>query len=270
MTEAVDRPRDSDGRTALVVGAGGGIGLACARALAERGSSIALADVDEHQLAAASESLGTHGLPRPSTHAVDVSDPSQRSQLIEDVVRTHDRIDVLVDCAGVLIVEPFLDLTVQAWDRTFAVNASGAVFMAQAAARQMVKQGHGGRIVLIASIVANHATRLNNTAYGASKAAVVHAARCMALELAPYGITVNVVSPGSTATSMLLEKQMAHVDDARDAVIRGEAASWRLGVPLGRLAEPEDQAAAVAFLASDAARHITGHELIVDGGQSVV
>jgi 2,3-dihydro-2,3-dihydroxybenzoate dehydrogenase len=91
----------------------------------------------------------------------------------------------------------------------------------------------------------------------------------MALELAPYRITVNAVSPGSTATEMLLKEQMRGAPDAMQRVLHGDPSHWRLGIPLGQLAEPADQAAAAVFLASDAAKHITGHELIIDGGQTI-
>jgi 2,3-dihydro-2,3-dihydroxybenzoate dehydrogenase len=131
----------------------------------------------------------------------------------------------------------------------------------------MVEQGHGGRIVLYASIAGTSVVRRNNVAYCASKAAVAHAVRAMALELGPHGITVNAISPGSTETEMLVGTQVA---GDIESVIRGDAAQWRLGIPLGHLAQPEDQARATAFLVSDAARHITGQELAIDGGQNTV
>jgi 2,3-dihydro-2,3-dihydroxybenzoate dehydrogenase len=162
-----------------------------------------------------------------------------------------------------------LELTVDDWDRTHSVNVRGNVLLAQAAARAFLQRGTRGRIIVYASIVSRIA-RLNNVAYASSKAALVQAVRCMALELAASGITINAISPGSTATPMLLETQMRNSPEALQQAIHGDLATWRLGVPLGHLAEPEDQAAAAVFLASDAARHITGQELFVDGGQSVV
>jgi 2,3-dihydro-2,3-dihydroxybenzoate dehydrogenase len=123
-----------------------------------------------------------------------------------------------------------------------------------------------GSIILFASIVGRSFVRPNNTAYSASKAAIIQAARSMALELAPHSITVNTISPGSTATEMLMLQARGDME----SVIRGNAAEWRLGIPLGRLAEPSDQAALALFLASDGARHITGQDLAVDGGQTIV
>jgi 2,3-dihydro-2,3-dihydroxybenzoate dehydrogenase len=261
---------DFTGRIVLIGGASRGIGFACADAFARRGATVALADVAEERLEKAHRSLPRAGEQSHTRHVVDVADPAACRRLVDEAVAAHGRLDVLVNAAGILSATPFLELTPDEWDHIVAVNARGAVFLAQAAAQQMVDQADGGRIVLIASIVARHRVRPNNTAYSASKSAVLQAAACMSLELASHGITVNVVSPGSTATEMLLEDQLGGDPSARDRAVHGDLAGWRLGVPLGRLAEPADQAAAVLFLASDEARHITGQELAVDGGQTVV
>jgi 2,3-dihydro-2,3-dihydroxybenzoate dehydrogenase len=253
---------DFSGRTVLVVGAGSGIGAATARVLADAGAHLALADVRATDLP---PGPGGH-----TVHVVDVSDPQACRDLVAEVERLHGRIDSFVSTAGVLMTTPFLDLTVEQWDRTLDVNTRGAVFLTQAVARHMIDAGVRGSVVLVASIVASHTVRLNNTSYSASKAALLQASRCMALELAPHGIRVNIVSPGSTATEMLLAQQMSGDADAVRKVIEGDTETWRLGIPLGRMATPEDQARAIAFLASDLASQITGAELVVDGGQTVV
>jgi 2,3-dihydro-2,3-dihydroxybenzoate dehydrogenase len=263
-------PLDFDRRVVLIAGASRGIGFACAEAFAARGATVAMADIARDRLEEAHSSLTAESETRHTRHVVDLADVGASAQLVADVVDRHGRLDVLVNAAGVLTPRSFLDLTQDDWDRTLGVNARGAVFLAQAAARHMVGRGAGGRIVLVASIVARHRVRPNNTAYSASKSAVLQAAACMALELAPHDVTVNVVSPGSTATEMLLEDQLGGDEEGRERAIHGDLAGWRLGVPLGRLAEPADQAAAVLFLASDEAGHITGQELAVDGGQTVV
>jgi 2,3-dihydro-2,3-dihydroxybenzoate dehydrogenase len=255
-----------DGRIALVVGAGGGIGEATARALAAEGATVALADIAVDRLKEIAGDLppGSH-----STHAVDLSDPVGPAALIRDVVVKHESLHIVIGAAGFLRTAPLLDLDVADWDLTLAINVRGNVLLAQAAAREFIERRISGRIVVVASI-SSRVARLNNVAYAASKAALVQAVRSMALELAPHQITVNAVSPGSTGTRMLLETQLHGSPDALHDAIYGDLATWRLGVPLGRLADPADQAAAAVFLASDAARHITGHELIVDGGQSLV
>jgi 2,3-dihydro-2,3-dihydroxybenzoate dehydrogenase len=202
-----------------------------------------------------------------TAHAVDVADEASVDELVREAVAALGQLDIVVCTAGVLFPAPFLDQTLAEWDRTFAVNTRGAFLVAQRSARQMVEQGKGGRIVLYASIVGTSVVRRNNVAYCASKAAVAQAVRAMALELGPHGITVNAISPGSTETEMLVSTQAA---GDIESVIHGDASQWRLGIPLGRLAEPKDQALATAFLASDAARHITGQELAIDGGQNTV
>jgi 2,3-dihydro-2,3-dihydroxybenzoate dehydrogenase len=252
-----------DGRVALVTGAQRGIGFACAEAFVAAGARVACVDLPDSDLQAAVERLGLTA----SAHPADIADVGGAGRLVADVVGDHGRLDVLVSAAGTLAPAPFLELTPEQWDRTLGVNARGTVFLAQACARHFVSAASAGRMILFASIVGSRVVRLNNTAYSASKAALTQAARCMALELAPHGITVNTISPGSTATPMLADVQ-ARGD--LESVVRGNPAEWRLGIPLGRLAEPFDQAALAVFLAGDGARHITGQDLAVDGGQTLV
>jgi 2,3-dihydro-2,3-dihydroxybenzoate dehydrogenase len=252
-----------DGRVALVTGAQRGIGYACAEALVAAGADVACVDLPDSELEAAVERLGLAA----SAHPADLADVASADRLVADVLERQGRLDVLVSAAGTLAPAPFLELTPEQWDHTLAVNVRGTVFLAQACARHFVSAGIAGRLILFASIVGRRVVRLDNTAYSASKAALIQAARCMALELAPHGITVNTISPGSTATSMLADVQ-ARGD--LESVVHGNAAEWRLGIPLGRLAEPADQAALAVFLAGDGARHITGQDLAVDGGQTLV
>jgi 2,3-dihydro-2,3-dihydroxybenzoate dehydrogenase len=257
---------DLHGQVALVTGAAGGIGQACLEAFARAGATVAAADLAGSAIdttAAAAENQE-----RITTHEVDISDQASVNRLVANVVAAHGRIDAFVNAAAILDVQPFLELTLDSWDRTFAVNTRGAFLTGQAVARQMVRQGDGGRIVLIASNIARIA-RLNNAAYSASKAAVIHLVRCMALELARHDITVNALCPGSTATPMLVDVQAKGDRSRLEGIIRGSLEQWRTGIPLGRLAEPEDQAAMVVFLASESARHITGQALCVDGGQTL-
>jgi 2,3-dihydro-2,3-dihydroxybenzoate dehydrogenase len=254
-------------RIALVVGAQRGIGFACAAALAEAGMTVACADLADSAVVDVPANLkgGAH-----SAHIVDLAELRSIDPLVREVVERHGQLDVLVSAAGHLAPQPFLEMTHDAWHRTLAINTTGAVFLAQAAARQFLSQRTGGRIILFASIIGWHVARLNNIAYCASKAALIQATRCMALELGPHGITVNTVSPGSTATEMLFDAQTSGRPEETRSVVEGDAAEWRLGIPLGRLAEPSDQAAMAVFLAGPGAGHVTGQDFAVDGGQSTV
>jgi 2,3-dihydro-2,3-dihydroxybenzoate dehydrogenase len=252
-----------EGKVALVTGAQRGIGFACAEAFVAAGARVACVDLPDGELDAAVTRLGETA----SAHPADLAQVERADELVAEVVARHGRLDVLVGAAGTLAPAPFLEMTPDEWDRTLGVNARGGVFLAQACARHFVAAGVPGRIVLYASIVGRSIVRLNNTAYAASKAALIQAVRCMALELAPHGITVNTISPGSTATEMLVEVQ---AKGDVESIVKGNAAEWRLGVPLGKLADPADQAALAVFLAGEGGRHITGQDLAVDGGQTTV
>jgi NAD(P)-dependent dehydrogenase (short-subunit alcohol dehydrogenase family) len=254
-----------DGKRALIVGAAQGIGKGCATVFEALGANLCLADLDVErveQVRAGLTRAADH-----SAHAVDVSDEASVDELFRETIEFMGHLDIAVCTAGVLYPAPFLDQTTSEWDKTFAVNARGAFLVAQRSARHMVERANGGRIILYSSIIGTSVVRRNNVAYCASKAAVAQAVRAMALELGPHNITVNAISPGSTETEMLVSTQSA---GDIESVIQGDASQWRLGIPLGRLAQPEDQAFATAFLASDAARHITGQEIAVDGGQNTV
>jgi len=255
-------------QVALIIGAGASksIGFATAKAMAVAGATVALADLPNslvYDLLGELPPKNGH-----SAHHVDVSHAESVDNLIAEAVALHGRVDILVNAAAILEVQSFLNLELASWTRTFAVNTTGQFLTGQAVARQMVKQGRGGRIIAIASNV-GRIPRINNAAYAASKAAVIHLVRAMALELAQHNITVNALCPGSTATSMLIENQAAGDPSRLEGIIRGSIEQWRTGVPLGRLAEPEDQAATCVFLASQAARHITGQAVCVDGGQTL-
>ena len=254
------------GKTALIVGAGsrGGIGYACAETLVAQGATVAIADLPSCPLDTLAADLKG---PRCSGHSIDVTNPASVEKAVAEVVERHGRIDSLVYAAGVLFMERFLDMTLDHWEKTFAVNVTGGFLVAQAVARRMVEQDAGGRIVLIGSN-AGRVPRLSTHSYGASKAAIIHLARSMALELAPHRINVNALCPGSTATSMAVDVQAQGDPKKLEGVVRGSLEQWRTGIPLGRLADPADQAAVIAFLLGEGGRHITGQALCVDGGQT--
>ncbi|MFP2924914.1 2,3-dihydro-2,3-dihydroxybenzoate dehydrogenase [Pyxidicoccus sp. 3LG] len=250
-------------RVALVTGAAQGIGAAVARALAD-GASIAAFDRNEAGLAAVVAELRERGC-QATGYAVDVSDSAAVEAAVERVERELGPISILANVAGVLRMAPAVSLTDEDWAATFAVNTHGVFHVSRAVARRMVPRG-SGVIVTVGSNAAS-VPRMQMAAYAASKAASTMFTKCLGLELARHGIRCNVVSPGSTDTAM--QRALWADETGEQAVIAGAPESFRLGIPLRRIASPADIADAVLFLASDRARHITLHDLCVDGGATL-
>jgi 2,3-dihydro-2,3-dihydroxybenzoate dehydrogenase len=250
---------------AVVTGAAGGIGGAVAQALAERGACVALLDRDGERLEVAAKELRAAGL-RAEAFPVDVTASKQVDAVIGAVEERLGPIDRLVNAAGVLHPGAVADFTDEDWQETFAVNTTGVFHTSRAVVRRM-KERRRGALVTIASNAA-HTARMQMAAYAASKAAASMFTKCLGLESASYGIRCNVVAPGSTDTPMLTSLW----DDepaARAASIAGVPEVFRVGIPLARIARPRDIAAAVLFLLSDEAAHITMHHLTVDGGAAL-
>lgn len=248
------------GRVALVSGAAQGIGFSVAQLLLQEGGQVALLDVNEEQLQLAALRLKEWG--KVSAYVVDVSDAGAVTQCVETVCSEAGRLDYLVHAAGILRMGSLLDLSLDDFQRSFAVNVQGAFLLTQAVGRKMREQSSGA-IVCVASNAAK-TPRLGMGAYPATKAAVVQLIRCLALELAPYQVRCNTVSPGSTDTAM--QRSLWQDESDRQRVIEGSLATFRTGIPLQRIAEPEDIAEVVLFLLSERARHITLSDVCVDGG----
>ncbi|MGO1068927.1 2,3-dihydro-2,3-dihydroxybenzoate dehydrogenase [Lysobacter sp. CA199] len=251
-------------RIALVTGAAQGIGAAVAMQLARAGAALALIDRDADGLAAVAEALRAKGT-RVLTTAVDLADAAAVEAAVGGIEDRFGPIDHLAHVAGILRVGEAIDLDLEDWDACMAVNARGAFAVTRAVARRMKPRGRGS-IVAVGSNAAA-APRIGMSAYAASKAALTQYLRCLALELAPHGIRCNIVSPGSTDTAM--QRAFAADETAREQILRGSRERFRLGVPLGRIADPDDIAEAICFLLSDRARHITLHDLRVDGGATL-
>jgi 2,3-dihydro-2,3-dihydroxybenzoate dehydrogenase len=248
---------------AVVTGAAGGIGAETVRALVATGIPVALLVRDITALWQLAAALEEHG-DRVLAVAVDVADSADVDAAIAKVEAELGPITHLVNAAGVLRSGTASELTDEEWDITFAVNASGVFHVSRSVARRMAPRGRGS-IVTVASNAA-FTPRVAMSAYAASKAASAMFTKCLGLELAGQGIRCNVVAPGSTRTPMLTALQG---DAAERASVAGVPDAYRLGIPLGRIAEPAHIADAVLFLLSDRAAHITMHELTVDGGAAL-
>lgn len=257
----VSEQRELSERVAMVTGAAGGIGTAVVETLAAQGIAVAAVDADTGRLDDLTEKLAVDGL-RVSGYPADVSDSAAVDRVVDRIERDLGEIGVLVNAAGVLRVGAASDLSDVDWRATFSVNLDGVFHCSRAVAARM-KERRSGAIVTVASN-AGRVPRVQMAAYGASKAAAASYTRTLGLELAEYGVRCNVVSPGSTDTDML--RALWSGGGGRQATIEGSLESYRLGIPLRRIADPQDIADAVAFLASDRARHITMQDLCVDGG----
>lgn len=247
------------GQSALVTGAAGGIGRAVVDLLVQAGARVLAADTAE----ALAETEDRPGVVR---HALDVRDGAAARAAAERAGALHGPLALGVHAAGVLAVGPLLDMPPEDWDRLVQVNATGTFNMLSAFAAAM-RPRRRGAIVVIGSN-AGGVPRLDIGAYGATKAAAAMLTRCAGLELAADGIRCNLVAPGSTLTPM----QTGMWDDPQagaQAVIAGNPSRFRAGIPLGKLAAPQDIAQAAMFLLSDQAGHVTMADLYVDGGATL-
>ncbi|MBD9356125.1 2,3-dihydro-2,3-dihydroxybenzoate dehydrogenase [Methylomonas albis] len=245
----------------LVSGAAQGIGLAVAALLSAEGLTVVAADNDRDALHNAC--LATPGL-QPLT--LDLRDRVSIDCAVAHVETTIGAIDYLVNVAGVLRPGHVVDASDEDWLESFAVNCHGVFALSRAVARYMCERRRGA-IVTVGSNAAS-TPRTGMAAYAASKAAAAQFTRCLGLELAEYGIRCNLVSPGSTETEM--QRRFWRAGGGGPAqIIAGSLAQHRLGIPLGKLAQPNDIAQAVAFLLSDWAGHITLQDLVVDGGATL-
>jgi len=242
------------GKIVLVTGAQRGIGRAIAVRFAAAGADVALNFLDDKAAAeSAAAEIAALGR-RAATIAADISKPEEARRLVADAERALGPIDVLVNNAGIFPRAPFLDLTEDTWDAVLDTNLKATFVCAQEAARRMVAAGRPGAIINLSS-GAPYRGSMRATAYMASKLGIVGLTRGMARELAPHGIRVNAVAPGITNTAM---PRLGNTEEALAALGRSN--------PTGHLAEPEDIADVVVFLATDDARHLVGQLIHVNGG----
>ena len=251
------------GKVAIVNGAGSGMGRAMARRYAEGGARVVVAD---RELGAAGWGAGEIAAAGGEAVArqVDVRDAAQAAAMVEASVAAFGGLDILVNNAGVGRILPFLDTTEADWDFVFDVNCKGLLWCSQAAARQMIAQGRGGKIVNLASQAGRRGEALV-LAYCASKACVISMTQSMALALAEHRINVNGIAPGIVDTPFWeqVDRQFAALTGLPPGEPKRRAVA---GIPLGRIEQPEDVTGAAVFLASSESDYVTQQTLNVDGG----
>jgi glucose 1-dehydrogenase len=243
------------GQVAIVTGAGQGIGFEIARQLSAAGAFVLLNDIDENLAEIASAQIRKD---KDSCEAVpgDSSDIDFIHQVVATAIGRYGKIDLVVANAGITLFGDFLEYTQEAFFQVMKVNLGGSFFLAQTAAKEMIKQGQGGRI-LFTSSVTGHQAHKDLAAYGMTKAALEMLAKHLVLELAPYRITVNAIAPGATITERTLHD-------------KNYERTWSEITPIGRPATTADIAHAALFLLSPEAAHITGQSLVIDGGWTSV
>ena len=239
------------GKTAIVTGAGQGIGFEICKQLVMKGASVLLNDIDASMANTAAQEIRSaegHCIPCPG----DSSDLVFIQEMVTRAVESTGRLDIVIANAGITLFGDFLTYPVASFFEVLKVNLGGTFFLAQAAANQMKGQPNGGSI-LFTSSVTGHQAHKNLAAYGMSKAALEMLAKNLVAELSEFKINVNTIAPGATMTERTAK------DNDYESV-------WSTITPMGRPAYPEDIAAAALFLVSDQAKHITGQTLVVDGG----
>jgi NAD(P)-dependent dehydrogenase (short-subunit alcohol dehydrogenase family) len=247
-----------EGKTAIVTGAAGGIGYAVAERFLKEGARVVIADFDAEKGAKAAKTLGSDGSVR--FIRTDVGDAGQVAGMVEEAVSAFGEIDILVSNAGIVHGADFLDIAEADFDRVLRVNLKGVFLTGQAVARRMAERvragGPAGTIINMSSVNAVFAIP-TQVPYSVSKGGVNQLTKVMALSLAPFGIRVNAIGPGSIMTDIL--KAVANDKAAMDRIM--------MRTPLGRIGDPAEIASIAAFLASDDASYITGQTIYADGGR---
>jgi NAD(P)-dependent dehydrogenase (short-subunit alcohol dehydrogenase family) len=243
-----------DGRVALVTGGNRGLGLAMAKALAEAGASVALTSRDEERAQEAARSIGQSTGQSAQGYALDVTNASQVESVVQAVAEHFGKIDILINNAGINVRKPVEEFDEASWDLVQGANLKGPYLCARAVVKRM-KEQRWGRIINLASMLGLVGLP-ERIAYCSSKGGLIQMTKVLALELAPYNITVNALCPGPFATEI-----------NTPVINNPEASKYFLdNIPLGRWAEPDELGGAAVFLASEASSFVTGSSLTIDGG----
>lgn len=252
-------------QTIIVTGAAQGMGAAITHKLLSQGFHVIAMDlqpdVAQWELWQVIDKNRIHAL---HTVVQDISDFQNTQNLIEDLIHNYD-VTGLVNVAGILVMTSLLDAKIGDWQRSWAVNVQGPILISQVVAKHLVQKGRGSIVTVSSNSARMPRTQLG--LYATTKAALSHFCRNLGLEVAAYNVRVNIVSPGSTLTQM--QKQLWTDDQPPASVLNGDLSQFRTGIPLKKLAQPEDIAEAVYFLLSDQSSQMTMQELVIDGGATL-
>jgi meso-butanediol dehydrogenase/(S,S)-butanediol dehydrogenase/diacetyl reductase len=255
------------GKTCIVTGSGRGIGQAIGLALAREGANVVFADIVEKEARGSAEQATKAGTKALGV-AVDVGDRKQVQGMVERTVAEFGRLDIIFNNAGINKIQPFMETTEENWNRILRVNSLGVLICMQEAAKQMIKQNGGGKIINTASIAGRQGYP-NIAPYCASKFAVVSLTQSAARELAKHKITVNGFAPGVVDTPLWEQIDREHIEIG-ETKEKGEAMrNFAAGILLGRVSTPADITGLALFLASPASDYITGQTIVVDGGMLI-
>ncbi len=245
-----------EGKVAIVTGAATGIGRAIAERYVAEGAKVLISDIEGDAVEKTAQEISGSG-GECSSCICDVTRAEDVDSMVATAVKRHGGLDIAVCNAGIGLAAPFLELSPEQFDRVMAINVRGVFLTAQAAARRFVEAGTEGIIVALGSIAGVRSIP-DQVAYCTSKAAVNHMAATMAVALAPHGIRVNAIGPGSVNTELMRNMVMTSEEGRRTVLSR---------TPMGRPAEPEEIASVAVFLASEDSSYVTGSTLFVDGGR---
>jgi meso-butanediol dehydrogenase/(S,S)-butanediol dehydrogenase/diacetyl reductase len=257
-----------EGRAIIVTGAGRGIGAAMAQGLATDGALLVIADRDEANAHSVAEAITAAG-GRAIAQKVDVTQRASVQEMIAATVAAYGKLDVIFNNAGIAQTRPFLNITEEDWDQVMDVNAKGVLIAMQEAAKQMIDQGDGGKIINTASIAGKQGYD-PLAHYCASKFAVVALTQAGARAFGKHGINVNAICPGVVATEMWKVIDKGFVDEGLTRKANEAFDSFASGILMGRPSRPEDMVGVARFLASPASDYMTGQSLMIDGGMVLV
>jgi gluconate 5-dehydrogenase len=249
---------DLSGRVAIVTGGARGIGFAIAKGLASSGALVVIADINSDGAEKAAATVRAEGFQAQSI-AVDVTKRTSVQDMVGQTVEGSGQIDILVNCAGIILRKPIEEVTDEEWDSILDVNLRGVFLCSQVAGREMIKRKQG-KIISISSNIAQ-VLQHGRGIYAVSKAGVSHLTKVMALEWAPYHINVNAIAPAPTMTDLNKKFFDEHPEDYQERL---------RSIPMGRLGDPQDYVGMAIFLASKASDFVTGQTLFVDGGSILI